>query len=76
MSKIQVLQEITDWGSESLNEKNGVYYVNDHGHLVGYNGKMFKSPMKQFSKARRKFEVIGELTLPYLLKVIGELTDE
>lgn len=62
MSKIQVLQEITDWGSESQNEKNGIYYVNDHGHLVGYNGKMFKSPMKQFSKARRKFKVIGELT--------------
>lgn len=59
--KIQVLQEITDWGIESLNQKNGIYYVDENGHLVGYNKKMFKAPMKNFSKARRKFKVIGEI---------------
>lgn len=56
---ITILQEITDW-----DQVNGIYHVNDHTQLVAYQApgaelKQFKSPMKRFSKARRKFEVIG-----------------
>jgi hypothetical protein len=51
---IRVLQEITDWGD--LKIANGIYYVNEHGHLVQHNDKVFKTPMKQFSTARRKFK--------------------
>lgn len=51
---IRVLQEITDWGD--LNIANGIYYVNEYGHLVQHNDKVFKNPIKQFSTARRKFK--------------------
>lgn len=55
---IDILQEVTDWGGKRIS--NGIYHVNGAGHLVQYNDKVFKNPMKQFSKARRKFEKIGE----------------
>jgi len=59
---ITILKEVTDWGTGSVS--NGTYYVNDYGYLVAYtpaNGvyKKFKEPIKQFSKARRKFENVG-----------------
>jgi len=58
---ITMLREITDWGDAPV--KNGVYHVNDHDQLVAFHPqggelKEFKSPMKRFSKARRKFEVV------------------
>ncbi len=55
---IDILQEVTDWGDKNIS--NGIYHVNGAGHLVQYNDKVFKNPMKQFSKARRKFTKIGE----------------
>jgi len=55
---IEILQEITDWGKYPV--ANGVYHVNSAGQLVQYNDKVFKNPIKQFSKARRKFTKIGE----------------
>lgn len=56
--KIDILQEITDWGDEKV--ANGIYHVNENGHLVQHNDKIFKNPLKGFSKARRKFKKIGE----------------
>lgn len=53
---MKYLKEITDWDIS-----NHTYMVNDAGHLVGYiktgtkDEIIFKSPMKQFSKSRRKF---------------------
>ena len=53
---MKYLKEITDWEIS-----NHTYMVNDAGHLVGYiktgtkEEIIFKSPMKQFSKSRRKF---------------------
>ena len=53
---MKYLKEITDWEMS-----NNTYIVNDAGHLVGYiktgtkEEMIFKSPMKQFSKSRRKF---------------------
>jgi predicted nucleic acid-binding Zn finger protein len=55
---IEILQEITDWGDTPV--ANGIYHVNSAGHLVQHNDTVFKHPMKQFSKARRKFKKIGE----------------
>ena len=55
---IEILQEVTDWGKYSV--ANGVYHVNSAGHLVQHNDTVFKNPIKQFSKARRKFVKIGE----------------
>jgi hypothetical protein len=55
---IEILQEVTDWGD--INIANGIYHVNGAGQLVQYNDKVFNSPMKQFSKSRRKFTKIGE----------------
>ena len=60
---ITKLQETTDWGDADVT--NGIYHLNDDGHLVGYEGpktgyKKFKSPMKHFNKSRRKFEVVGK----------------
>ena len=55
---IDILQETTDWGDISI--ANGIYHVNGAGHLVQYNDKVFKNPLKQFSKSRRKFTKIGE----------------
>ena len=55
---ITMLREITDWDMPK-----GVYHVNDHGELVAYQApggelQEFKSPMRRFSKARRKFVVL------------------
>jgi|TARA_R110002153_G_scaffold115978_2_gene259423 hypothetical protein len=55
---IEILQEVTDWGDTAIS--NGVYHINSSGYLVQYNDKVFKQPMKQFSKSRRKFTKIGE----------------
>ena len=55
---IEILKEVTDWGD--LKIANGIYHVNGAGHLVQHNDTVFKHPMKQFSKARRKFTKIGE----------------
>ena len=55
---IEILQEVTDWGKHKI--ANGVYHVNGAGHLVQHNDKVFKNPLKQFSKSRRKFTKIGE----------------
>ena len=55
---IEILQEVTDWGKYPV--VNGVYHVNSSGQLVQHNDKVFKNPIKQFSKSRRKFTKIGE----------------
>jgi len=55
---IEILQEVTDWGKYPV--ANGVYHINSAGHLVQHNDTVFKEPIKQFSKARRKFKKIGE----------------
>lgn len=55
---IEILQEVTDWGK--YNVTNGVYHVNSAGQLVQHNDTVFKNPIKQFSKSRRKFTKIGE----------------
>ncbi len=52
---IEILKEVTDW-----EYNNGVYHVNAQGQLVQHNETVFKVPLKGFSKARRKFEKIGE----------------
>ena len=61
---IEILQEITEWGKDS-GVVNGIYHVDGKGHLVAYQPpggelKTFRSPLKGFSKARRKFRKIGE----------------
>ena len=55
---IEILQEVTDWGKYKI--ANGVYHVNSAGQLVQHNETVFKTPIKQFSKTRRKFKKIGE----------------
>ena len=53
---MKYLKEITDWDIP-----NHTYMLNDKNELVGYiktgtkEEIIFKSPMKQFSKSRRKF---------------------
>jgi hypothetical protein len=59
---IDILQETTNWGDQPVS--NGIYHVNLQGHLVQYNDKVFKNPLKQFSKARRTFSKIGERVDP------------
>jgi|TARA_R110000851_G_scaffold42194_4_gene105111 hypothetical protein len=54
---IEILQEVTDWGD--IKVTNGIYHIDGAGHLVQHNDKVFKTPIKGFSKARRKFEKIG-----------------
>jgi hypothetical protein len=55
------LKEITDWSDSKVNVPNHTYIVNKQLQLVGYiktgtkEEIIFKSPMKQFSKSRRKF---------------------
>ena len=57
---MEYLQEITDWGD--VNVSNHTYIVNKASQLVGYIKQgtteeiIFKKPMKQFSKSRRKFK--------------------
>lgn len=61
---MQYLQETTDWGETPV--ANHIYIVNDAKQLVGYIKQgtteeiIFKSPMKQWSKARRKFKVLKQ----------------
>ena len=55
---IEILQEVTDWGKYKV--ANGVYHINSAGQLVQHNDTVFKNPINQFSKARRKFTKIGE----------------
>jgi hypothetical protein len=60
---IEVLQEITDWGDQSVS--NGIYHVNDSGQLVAYQApegalKTFFNPIQQFSKSRRKFKTLDK----------------
>ena len=56
---MEYLQEVTDWGDHNI--PNHIYIVNSAGQLAGYIKQntteeiMFKSPKKQWSKARRKF---------------------
>jgi hypothetical protein len=63
-SMIDVLQEVTDWAHESVN--NGIYHVNGAGHLVAYQPNesasltVFKNPLKGFSKSRRKFKKLSQ----------------
>jgi len=58
---IEILQEITEWDTPI---HNGIYHINGAGHCVAYENsaglKTFKSPMKGFSKSKRKFKKIGE----------------
>ena len=55
------LKEITKWDDAGYKVPNHTYIVRPDGHLSGYiktgtkEEIMFKSPMKQFSKSRRKF---------------------
>lgn len=55
---MEYLQETTDWGN---NTPNHTYIVNSAGQLAGYIKQgtteeiWFKSPMKQWSKSKRKF---------------------
>ena len=55
------LKEITDWSDSKTNVPNHTYIVRPDGHLAGYiktgtkEEILFKKPMKQFSKSRRKF---------------------
>jgi len=60
---IEILKEVTDWGE--LNIHNGFYHVNGQTQLVAYQPvggelKVFKKPMKHFSKSRRKFVKVGD----------------
>lgn len=60
---IEILKEITDWGDQNIH--NGYYHVNSQTQLVAYQPvggylKVFKTPMKHFSKSRRKFVKIGD----------------
>ena len=61
---MEYLQEVTDWGD---NTPNHTYIVNKAGQLAGYikvgttEEIMFKKPMKQWSKARRKFLKVSPL---------------
>ena len=55
---MKYLKEITEWDS---NIPNHTYILNDKNELVGYiktgtkDEIMFKQPMKQFTRTRRKF---------------------
>jgi len=60
---IEILKEVTDWNDMKIN--NGFYHVNQAGHLIAHQAaggklKVFKNPLKQFSKSRRKFVKVGD----------------
>jgi hypothetical protein len=55
---IKIYQETTDWGDVKV--ANGIYHIDGKGQLVQHNDKVFKNPLKGFSKARRTFTKIGE----------------
>lgn len=55
---MEILKEVTDWGEENV--ANGIYWVEQGTNLVAYQPpggikKVFKNPLKNFSKSRRKF---------------------
>jgi hypothetical protein len=62
---MEYLQETTDWGN---NTPNHIYIVNSAGQLAGYIKQgtteeiWFKSPMKQWSKSKRKFKKLVDKT--------------
>lgn len=63
---LQVFKEVTEWDDPSLNEKNGTYWVNSAGNLVAFEPpggprKVFKNPLKGFSKSYRKFQKLGTI---------------
>ena len=61
---IRILQETTDWGEYNIS--NGIYYVNEHGHLVGYKpsggrnnqGRITSSNRGGKSKNKKNLRVI------------------
>ena len=61
---ITYLQEVTEWPKDGYTVPNHTYMLNNKGHLVGYIKKgetkeiIFDTPLKQFSKSRRKFKTI------------------
>ena len=63
---MQYLKEITVWDTPV---QNHTYIVTDGGTLAGYTKQgtteeiMFKKPMKQWSKSRRKFEKVKHVTI-------------
>ena len=59
---IMILQEVNEPSDVGY---KGMYHVNKQGQLVAYRQlggslKIFRKPLKMFSKSRRKFEKIGE----------------
>ena len=60
-TKYKALKEITTWDDAGYKVLNHTYILNEHGQCVGFKATgtkkytQFKSPMKQFSKSRRKF---------------------
>jgi len=65
VGELEVLQEVTDW-----EYPNHTYLLDkEKGWLVGYRSvasgeiKIYKQPMKQFSKARRKFKKVVDKEL-------------
>lgn len=58
---IETITEITKWDEVEYNVPAHTYHLNKYGHLISYikegTSKVikFKSPIKAFSKARRKF---------------------
>ena len=63
------LKEITDWSETKCAVPNHTYIVNQQVQLVGYiktgtkEEIIFKSPMKQFAKSRRKFIKLKEVSI-------------
>ena len=60
---IEILKEVTDWGDQNVH--NGYYHINSQTQLVAYQPvggelKVFNTPMKNFSKSRRKFVKVGD----------------
>tara|TARA_B100001057_G_scaffold271412_1_gene271663 strand:- start:44083 stop:44406 length:324 start_codon:yes stop_codon:yes gene_type:complete len=60
---IEILKEITEWDCYKVN--NGFYHINGAGQLVAHQPeggelKVFKTPIKNFSKSRRKFLKVGD----------------
>ena len=60
---IEIMKEVTDWGD--LRIYNGFYHINGQGQLVAHQPaggklKVYKTPLKQFSKSRRKWVKVGD----------------
>jgi hypothetical protein len=58
---LRAFKEITNWDDAGYAVPNHTYILNEHCQCVGFKATgtkkytQFKSPMKQFSKSRRKF---------------------